>query len=239
MVVFMTGGGSTASFPIKASDLEIGESVYLTVDGVETEFIVVHQGNPTSDITIYDDSCDGTWLLMKDIYIKMAMTTSSTASNKYAESDVHTYLNEDFYSLLDANAQNSIKDVVIPYCESTSSTMQGSRGLDTKVFLLACYELGLTSDDYTYIMDDGSKLDYFLSGTGTEAKNLRIAFYDGSTIAYRTRTARESNTYYMHITAAGTYGSATYTSTTYGIRPAMVLDFDTKFDPDTKLCLGV
>jgi hypothetical protein len=51
---------------ISVSNIEVGSSVYLNVDGVKTEFLVVHQGNPNS--SIYDASCDGTWLLMKNIY---------------------------------------------------------------------------------------------------------------------------------------------------------------------------
>ena len=45
---------------IKAGDLPIGQIVKLMEGGVETEFIVVHQGIPGS---MYDSSCDGTWLL--------------------------------------------------------------------------------------------------------------------------------------------------------------------------------
>ena len=50
-------------FPTPAGELDIGSSVFLNVDGVPVEFLVVHQGLPSS---IYDTSCDGTWFLMKD-----------------------------------------------------------------------------------------------------------------------------------------------------------------------------
>ena len=43
----------------------VGSTVKLKVNGTAKEFIVVHQGKPSS---LYDNSCDGTWLLMKDIY---------------------------------------------------------------------------------------------------------------------------------------------------------------------------
>ena len=43
----------------------VGSIVKLKVGGAAKEFIVVHQGKPSS---IYDESCKGTWLLMKDIY---------------------------------------------------------------------------------------------------------------------------------------------------------------------------
>ena len=38
----------------------LGNTPYLNVGGVRKEFLVVHQGLPSS---LYDASCDGTWLL--------------------------------------------------------------------------------------------------------------------------------------------------------------------------------
>ena len=49
----------------RASDLEIGQTIKLNVNGKAWDWLVVHQGLPSD---IYDASCDGTWLLMKDIY---------------------------------------------------------------------------------------------------------------------------------------------------------------------------
>ena len=42
----------------------VGSIVKLTVGGTLRNFIIVHQGKPSS---LYDASCDGTWLLRKDI----------------------------------------------------------------------------------------------------------------------------------------------------------------------------
>lgn len=44
----------------------VGSIVKLKVGGTLTDFIVVHQGRPST--SLYDASCDGTWLLMKDCY---------------------------------------------------------------------------------------------------------------------------------------------------------------------------
>ena len=49
----------------KLGNKAIGSIVKLKVNGAAKEFIVVHQGKPSS---LYDESCNGTWLLMKDIY---------------------------------------------------------------------------------------------------------------------------------------------------------------------------
>jgi hypothetical protein len=62
--------------------LAVGSSLYLNVGGVRKEFLVVHQGLPSS---IYDDSCNGTWLLMKDIYENRVWQSRSI--NKYESSD--------------------------------------------------------------------------------------------------------------------------------------------------------
>ena len=43
----------------------VGSIVKLKVGGTAKEFLVGHQGKPSS---MYDESCDGTWLLMKDSF---------------------------------------------------------------------------------------------------------------------------------------------------------------------------
>ena len=48
---------------VKLSTKAVGSIVKLKVDGTLRDFIVVHQGKPSS---LYDASCDGTWLLLKD-----------------------------------------------------------------------------------------------------------------------------------------------------------------------------
>lgn len=49
---------------VTLSSKAIGSTIKLKVNGSAKDFIVVHQGKPSS---VYDDSCTGTWLLMKDI----------------------------------------------------------------------------------------------------------------------------------------------------------------------------
>jgi len=70
------------------SSKAIGSTIKLKVNGSAKDFIVVHQGKPSS---VYDDSCNGTWLLMKDIYEKRQWNSSNT--NDYANSTIHSYLN--------------------------------------------------------------------------------------------------------------------------------------------------
>ena len=50
---------------VKLSEKAVGSILKLNVNGSPKNFIVVHQGKPSS---LYDDSCNGTWVLMQDIY---------------------------------------------------------------------------------------------------------------------------------------------------------------------------
>ena len=52
---------------IFSGDLAVGSVVKLIENGVATEYLVVNQGKPSGS-SLYDDSCDGTWLLRNDIY---------------------------------------------------------------------------------------------------------------------------------------------------------------------------
>ena len=61
----------------------VGKTITLNVSGKAKEFIVVHQGKPSS---LYDDSCNGTWLLMKDIYENRVWQSGNI--NKYESSDI-------------------------------------------------------------------------------------------------------------------------------------------------------
>lgn len=82
----------------RMSDLEIGRSIKLNLNGTPWGWLVVHQGLPSS---IYDASCDGTWLLMEDIYEQRLWDSANT--NKLESSTIHSYLNGDFQDLFDSN----------------------------------------------------------------------------------------------------------------------------------------
>jgi len=125
------------------SSLAVGSSVYLNVGGVRKEFLVVHQGKPSS---MYDESCNGTWLLMKDIYENRKWHSSNV--NKYESSDIHAYLNSTFLGLFDSNIRDAIKQVKIPYRKNGGSggtDQSGANGLLCKIFLLSGYEVGFTT----------------------------------------------------------------------------------------------
>ena len=203
---------------VKLGTKAVGSIVKIKVNGASKDFIVVQQGKPSS---IYDDSCNGTWLLMKDIY-----TTSTFGNNNsYKDSSIHTYLNGTFYNLIDSNIRAAIKQVKIPYQNGTGSggsLATGSNGLSTKVFLLSGYEVGWTTSNSSYFPKDGVRLAYFLDGSGTNANNKRIAYNGSSAAVWWLRSPRtDDGSNVWSVRTDGSYSFWVYRS--YGVRPAFIL----------------
>lgn len=206
----------------------VGSIVKLKVNGAAKEFIVVHQGKPSS---LYDESCNGTWLLMKDIYENRVWQSGNI--NKYESSDIHAYLNSTFLGLLESNIRDAIKQVKIPYRKgggSGGTDQSGANGLSAKIFLLSGYEVGYMTGDYSYFPVDGAKLSYFESGTGASALNKRIAYLNGSAVLWWLRSPRTSDAYYVWGVYSSGYASGGYASDSLGMRPALVLPPDMEVD---------
>lgn len=164
---------------VKLSTKAVGSIVKIAVDGKDYDWLVVHQGLPGN---VYDASCNGTWLLMKDASAAKS-TFGDGNGNSYKDSGIHAYLNDTFYSLIDSDIRNAIKQVKIPYQNGTGSggsLATGSNGLSTKVFLLSGYEVGWTTSDNSSFPKDGVRLAYFGNSSGGNSK--RIA-YNGSSAA--------------------------------------------------------
>nr|DAF62904.1 MAG TPA: tail protein [Caudovirales sp. ctu3532] len=202
----------------KLGNKAVGDVVKLNVNGAAREFLIVHQGKPSS---IYDDSCDGTWLLMKDIYEKRVLNNSVSAA--YAASTMHTYLNSTFLNLFDENIKEQIKHIKLPYLVGNggSSIASGASGLDAQIFMLSGYECGWTNSNISVLPADGAKLDYFVSGSDGNSK--RIAYLNGAATIWWTRSV--SSNYTNDVICAAKTGSYTYSkaNASQGIRPALVL----------------
>lgn len=223
--VLVNGTGYDIPFfsGIPIGTLPVGSIVKIGVNGKSYDFLVVNQGIP-SNSSLYDSSCDGTWLLMKDIYENRVWKSGSI--NKYESSDIHTYLNNTFLNLFDSNIKNAIKQVKIPYRKdggSGGTDQSGANGLSAKIFLLSGYEVGWTTRDDQYFPNDGAKLSYFVSGTGTNANNKRIAKLNDKKVIWWTRSPTTNSTYFAWRIA--TSGSKDYNGTglSHGIRPAFIL----------------
>lgn len=205
----------------KLGSMSVGSTVKLKLGGTARDFLVVHQGLPSS---MYDSSCNGTWLLLKDIY---TTRTWDSSNNDYKNSDIHSYLNGTFLNLFDNDIKNAIKQVKIPYQNGTGSggsVASGANGLSCKIFLLSGYEVGFSTSDSSRFPRDGAKLSYFSSGTGSAANNKRIANYNGSATSWWLRSPYAGFTSYVWgVFSGGSYG---YWSCgdAYGVRPALVLD---------------
>lgn len=199
----------------------VGSTVKLKVNGTAKEFIVVHQGKPSS---LYDNSCDGTWLLMKDIYENRQWHNSNV--NNLENSTIHSYLNGTFLNLFESNIRDAIKQVKLPYRKnggSGGSDQSGANGLLCKIFLLSGYEIGFTTSDNSYFPVDGAKLSYFEAGTGSSALNKRIAYLNGSAANWWLRSPHTGST--GSVWGVDTDGDCGGSSASYsvGIRPALVL----------------
>lgn len=206
----------------------VGSIVKLKVGGTAKEFIVVHQGKPSS---MYDSSCDGTWLLMKDIL--EGTRWHSSDDNNLENSTIHSLLNSTFLNAFESNIRDAIKQVNIPYRKnggSGGSDQSGANGLLCKIFLLSGYEIGFTTSDNSYFPVDGAKLSYFEAGTGTSANNKRIAKLNGSADYWYLRSPITINTSLVWLVNYDGVCEASKASSSFGIRPALVLPQDMEVD---------
>lgn len=204
---------------VTLSSKTIGSTIKLKVNGSAKDFIVVHQGKPSS---VYDDSCSGTWLLMKDIYENRQWHSSDT--NDYANSTIHSYLNSTFLAMLDSNIQKAIKQVKLPYRKGsgTSTTVtSGSNGLPAKIFLLSATEM---SFNFSYMPSgEGAELAYFKGCADNSSDSKRVAYLNGSAASWWLRSPHCSysgNALCVRSDGGWNYGVC---SNSRGIRPALIL----------------
>ena len=222
--------------------LPVGSSVYMNVSGVRKEFLIVNQGNP--DTSMYDSSCNGTWLLMKDAYEQRAFSTANENPNQYTESSqMQQYLNGDFFAKFDSDIQGIIKQVILPSRKYggnagdgyTSPVYKGANGVSAKIFLLSFTELGGGSYNNS-VEGEGVTLSYFndCGENHSSAQPKRVANMNGSPVYWWTRTPGFGNSAANGATMFVTYtGSISHEKPNkdtnsvngkpYCIRPALIL----------------
>ena len=211
--------GTTSTVPLSAK--AVRSTVKLNVNGAAKEFIIVHKGKPSS---MYDDSCDGVWLLMKDIYEMRQWNSNSELL--YENSSIHSYLNSTFLNLFDANIRDAIKQVKIPYLKGGKggSVQSGANGLSCKVFLLSGYELNFRN----IFPADGAGLDGFAESITNNSAYL--ATYNGTLTKWWLRSISTL----QYSAAAGLVSGYSYNSDSvtksYGIRPCIILPPTTLVD---------
>lgn len=204
----------------KLSTKSVGDIVKLKFNGVRTNFIVVHQGIPST--SIYDSSCNGTWLLMENLYGEAKGWGTNggdyTSSYMYSTSSSSGF-QKSFLNGFEEDVKNNIKSVKIPYVKKTESGTSelatGSNGCSTKAFSLSIFELGNPS---SYCSVEGAVLDYFK----TDAKNRRIAKLNGTARDYWTRSTSDGLTSRYSVGSKGEVNAYANSNKWY-VRPAFIL----------------
>ena len=207
---------------VALSSKAVGSTVKLKVNGTAKNFIVVHQGKPGS---MYDASCDGTWLLMQDCYESRQWHSSN--NNDYENSTIDNYLNTTFLNLFESNIRDAIKQVKIPYRKGAGygkTVTSGSSGLSTKIFLLSSTEVNLVHGYEP--TNEGACLSYFSGTAQNGADNKRVAKLNGSATGWWLRSpycfSSHGSSFALLVLSGGNWGN-NYCSNSDGIRPALVL----------------
>ena len=214
---------------VKLGQKAVGNTVKLKFDGVMREFLVVHQGRPS---TIYDASCDGTWVLIKDIYEKHVWNSNYKANdNDYANSEINDYLHNTVLPKFDANIRSQIKQVRIPYRPGTGTSTavnNGANGLLVSLFLLSGTEVSLARSGIPVM---GAELEYFKGCADNAADSKRVATLNGSAstwylrcpYCYRDEISGSGNVQYVqYVMPLGNCASGTNYNQN-GVRFALIL----------------
>lgn len=205
---------------VTLSSKAIGSTIKLKVNGSARNFIVVHQGKPSS---VYDDSCNGTWLLMQDIYENRAWHSSNT--NDYANSTIHSYLNSTFLNLFESNIKNAIKQVKLPYRKgsgTSTNVTSGSNGLSAKIFLLSATETSFNFSSYMP-SGEGAELAYFKGCADNSSDSKRVAYLNGSATVWWLRSPYcNYSSSALFVNSNGDWLSSRCSNSS-GIRPALIL----------------
>ena len=226
-----------AGWPV--SQLKVGTVVKMNVNKNPCEFIVINQGNPNPER--YDSSCDGTWLLMKNIYANHVWNDPN--NNDYKNSMIHNYLNTTVIDLFDENIKLAIKQVKIPYRPgygTSTGVSIGTNGLSCKVFLLSAREVGATSDRYNTWDNllDGDKLSYFPSWDIDHGTSLVVATLNGVRGNWWLRSPScqlGGSPFAGLILSSGQGESYVTSSNNVGVRPAIVLYNNILYDADMNI----
>lgn len=170
----------------KIGNVPVGTILHLKENGVYQDYLVVHQGLPSS---MYDSSCNGTWVVRNSV--SDMVQWSSSGSTKLASSNAMQWLKDTMLSRYDSDIQSVIKSVKIPYATggSSSSVNSGSNGYECKLFVLSAQEVGWNIALYgNSLPADGAKLSYFSYGDNDSANEKRRFLNQTSSIYIWLRT---------------------------------------------------
>lgn len=208
---------------LSVGSLAVGREVIIPVDGVNYNWIVVHQGkNPCNS------SLSGTWLMMKNIYLNAVYLNGTQkdssgggyyASYDYNDPGISDYLNGDFYEMLD--------DKVKPYLKVCTyySDAESDKGL---VFRCPARNLGFawnTSMIGAVVPNTpNDAFDYFKEYSAEKF----IAEYEGKAQPWWTNGRIEASGLVAYVTAEGKLSDFSRNMGVAGIRPMLLCDPDFK-----------
>lgn len=202
----------------KLGDVAVGTIVKLNESGSPVEFIVVQQGSPSSSYYGFENA---TLLLRQGIHSNRIWSSSD---NRYGNSDVHSWLNNEsngYLSLLDPDIRAAVETVKIPYAADVEggSIKTGADGLSVKTFLLSLAE----ANAYYYVTL-GNTLTYFNGADDSD----RVAMLNGWAARWWSRTPNKNaggSTYDNRATYFNADGSfiSSACDGNYGVRPAIPL----------------
>ena len=219
---------------VKLGTKSVGSIIKLNEFGSPVNYIIIQQGLPSSGY--YDASCNGTWVRRQSAGAEKEWDSSN---NDYANSDIHSWLNNTYSGFLaaldDDILSQGVLNVKIPYRPGagTSSTVNiGSRGLSCRAFLLSMSEVGLTPE---YSPREGATLSYFSSGGASR----RIVNYNGSPARAWARSPYLSKGvgYVCTVESDGDASNWVYNGS-YAVAPALVLDSDLWVSDDGTLSIN-
>ena len=230
-MVFFATRGLLGPSGTNAGDIDVGTEVILNENGQPVNYLIVNQGIPSA---LYDASCEGTWLLRKDIAENRQWHSSN--NNDYANSTIDNYLNSTFLNLFESNIRDAIKQVKLPYRKGAGygkTVTSGASGLSAKIFLLSSTEVSCNHDYMP--TNEGAELSYFAGCADNGADNKRIAYLNSSAAVWWLRSpfcySGYGSTRALYVFSGGDWGHYNC-SDSYGIRPTLILPYEFKFTSD-------
>lgn len=231
------------------ANLSVGDIIKIPEGDIRSEFIIVHKGIPSD---MYDESCDGVWLLRKNTLtteIAWHGTSQSNYHNNYENSNIKTWLNGTYLNTINEKVRDVIKIVKIPFKKgsgaASTGVYSGSDGLSCKVFALSVYEVGCA---YSKAPIDGSRLTYFINDNADELANQKRMCKKDSGVdvnSWWLRTPHTDSIGYAYavatdmkpVTANGAHYFYPYTKKP--VRPAFIVPNDLSLNFDGTLIIGM
>ena len=220
---------------VKLGTKSVGSIIKLNEFGSPVNYIIIQQGLPSSGN--YDASCNSTWVRRQSAGAEKEWDSSN---NDYANSDIHSWLNNTYSGFLaaldDDILSQGVLNVKIPYrpgSGASSTVNSGSRGLSCRAFLLSMLEVGLTPG---YSPREGATLSYFSSGGASR----RIVNYNGSPARAWSRSPYLYDYDSGDVCTVEAVGDADYwdCNSSCAVAPALILDSDLWVSDDGTLSIN-